>query len=121
MVILSINSPNETGTSGAFGATAMSSSRRAPASRASSDAIRVNTPSQSPGIVRQRGAEQVDRLGRAALLMADDGQQVAGVEMVGTRDQDIAAQSLGFGEPTLTLTGGRAIQRLGQAHRVCLR
>ena len=61
---------------------------------------------------------RVDRLGCAALLMADDGQQVAGIEMVGARLQDTAAQLLGFGEPAVALARGCAIQQLGQAQRV---
>ena len=66
-------------------------------------------------IIFQRGAEEVDRLGGAALLMTDDGEQVAGVEMVGARLQNIAAQLLGFDQPAVALTGGGAIQELGQA------
>ena len=70
-------------------------------------------------IALERSAEHIYCFGGPPLLMADDGEQVAGIDVVGARLEDVAAQALSFGQPPFPLTGGSAIQRLGQAQQAC--
>src|SRR5262249_28118716 len=62
-------------------------------------------------------ADKLERLGAAALLVADDAEQVTGIEMVGLRPQDLQIERLGLRQLPLLMTADRAVKHLLQRRR----
>src|SRR5262249_20812084 len=67
----------------------------------------------------ERGLEELERLRVAALLIADDTEHVASVEVPRLCPQNLRIERLGLRELALPMAGDRAVEQLAQRMR-CL-
>ncbi len=67
----------------------------------------------------ERGLDELQRFGVAALLIADDPEHVAGVEVAWLCPQNLLIERLGLRELPLPVAGDRAVEQLAERMR-CL-
>src|SRR5439155_12110704 len=67
----------------------------------------------------ERGLDELERLGVAALLIADDPEHVAGIEVPRLCPQNLRIERFGLRELPLPMAGDRAVEQLAERLR-CL-